>query len=140
MDRVDPLGKGVVNYQVACKFFKGADFLNDQQVSAMMKRHGHINKDPNRTPTPRAYRPLSAGNDMSGLSFEDVEARLKRKIYEAYGDVRAAFKAADGNSSGQISIGELKAIFRRFQFKLDDKVRAVDFVCRRQSSLDFLVS
>jgi len=48
-----------------------------------MKRHGDFGKDPNRTPTPRAFRPLSGGKDMSGLSFDEIEERLKRKIIQA---------------------------------------------------------
>ena len=70
------------------------------EVAELMKRHGDIAKDPNRTPTPRAYRPLSAGRNMAGLSFEQVEERLKRKIVQAYGDFKATFKAADGDASG----------------------------------------
>lgn len=122
MDRIDPSKKGFVDYKAACDFFKAAEFMDDAQVADMMARQAIAFNNPNRTPTPRTARPLSAGNNMANLTLEQVEARLQRKFLQAYGDIRAAFKASDTDSSGAIGFGEMRRILTRFCFKMEEKM------------------
>merc|ERR1719446_1447509 len=101
-------------------FFKGADFMEDAAIADIMRRQG-IAKVKVGTPTPPPVRPLSAGNNMANLSLDEIEARLKRKIDQAYGGINAAFRASDADSSRTIGYNELKRILDRFCFKIDDK-------------------